>query len=100
MVSQVSIPGPNRVLVQYDLLQVTFAEIESALQELGFHLDNSLLTRLRRTYYQYCEETRRENLKLRSNCLGHCARRIFVREYQKHEHGCRDQRPDHWRSYW
>lgn len=100
MVSEVSVSGPNRVLIRYDLLEVTFAEIEAALQELGFHLDNSLLTRLRRAYYQYCEETRRANLKVRSNCFGHCARRIFVREYQKHEHGCRDQRPDHWRSYW
>jgi hypothetical protein len=58
MVSEVSVSGPNRVLIRYDLLEVTFAEIEAALQELGFHLDNSLLTRLRRAYYQYCEETR------------------------------------------
>jgi len=100
MVSEVSVTGPNRVLVRYDLREVTFSEIESALEELGFHLDNSVFTRLRRAYYAYCEDTRRANLQIRSNCFGHCARRIFVRHYQQGEHGCRDQRPSHWRSYW
>jgi len=100
MVSEVSVTGPNRVLVRYDLREVTFSEIETALEELGFHLDNSVFTRLRRAYYAYCEDTRRANLQIRSNCFGHCARRIFVRHYQQGEHGCRDQRPSHWRSYW
>lgn len=90
----------NRISVTYDLRQVTFTEIETALQELGFHLDNSVLTRLFRAYYAYCDDTQRANLQVSSQCFGHCARRIFVREYQKHEHGCRDQRPAHWRSYW
>ncbi|MBS0003355.1 MAG: hypothetical protein KFF45_09810 [Thioalkalivibrio sp.] len=100
MVSEVSVAGPNRVLASYDLREVSFSEIESALEELGFHLDNSLLTRLRRAYYAYCEDTRRANMQVSSNCFGHCARRIFVRHYQQSEHGCRDQRPSHWRSYW
>lgn len=100
MVSEVSVAGPNRVLVSYDLREVSFAEIESALEELGFHLDNSLLTRLRRAYYAYCEDTSRANMQVSSNCFGHCARRIFVRHYQQSEHGCRDRRPSHWRSYW
>jgi hypothetical protein len=100
LVSEVSVTGPNRVLVRYDLRDVTFAEIESALEELGFHLDNSVLTRLRRAYYGYCEDTRRANMKINPNCFGQCARRIFVRHYQKGEHGCRDHRPSHWRAYW
>lgn len=99
MVSEVSVTARNRVLVRYDLREVTFAEIESALEELGFHLDNSVLTRLRRAYYLYCEDTRRANLRISPNCFGQCARRVFVREYQKHQHGCRDQRPSHWREY-
>lgn len=100
MVSTVAVTNPNRVMVTYDLRDVTFSEIESALEELGFHLDNSIITRLRRAYYAYCEDTRRANLQISSNCFGHCARRIFVRHYQKGDHGCRDQRPSHWRSYW
>ena len=100
LVLEVSVSGKDRVMVRYDLCEVTYIEIEAALEELGFHLDNSVLTRLRRAYYSYCEDTRRANLKVSSNCFGHCARRIFVREYQKQEHGCRDQRPSHWRAYW
>lgn len=100
MVSQVAVTGMNRLVVRYDLRDVTFSEIESALEELGFHMDNSIITRLRRAYYAYCEDTLRANLRISSNCFGHCARRIFVRHYQNGEHGCRDQRPSHWRAYW
>lgn len=100
LIAQVTILGPNRLRLDYDLRDVTFVEIEAALEELGFHLDNSLLTRLRRALYAYCEDTRRANLQIPANCIGQCARRIFVRQYQKDTHGCQDQRPTHWRSYW
>ena len=100
IIQSTSVTAKNRVSVQYDPTQVTFPEIESALQELGFHLDNGLLTRLRRAYYGYCDETLQANYRDRSQCMGYCARKIFVREYQKQSHGCQDERPSHWRSYW
>lgn len=91
--------GPNVIRVEYDLQVTCMIEIESALQELGFHLDNTLMSRLRRAYYAYREGTVRANMQNDPHCIGHCARRIFVQCYRNTEHGCRDSRPRHWRDY-
>lgn len=84
--------------VSYDVLAVTLRELEDALRDLGLHLDNRLLPRLRRALYYYTEET------LRANCgcpqgTSNCTKKVFATRYRHIEHGCRDQRPEHWRRY-
>lgn len=86
------------IRVTYDVLAVTLKEIEDALRDLGLHLDNRLLPRLKRALYYYTEET------LRANCgcphgSSNCTKKVFATRYQQIEHGCRDQRPEHWRRY-
>ncbi|MGE5155244.1 MAG: hypothetical protein ACM3ST_14685 [Bdellovibrio bacteriovorus] len=86
------------VRVSYDVLAVTLKELEDALRELGLHLDNRLLLRVKRALYYYTEET------LRANCgcpdgTSNCTKKVFATRYQQIEHGCRDQRPEHWRRY-
>lgn len=86
------------VRVCYDVLAVTLKELEDALRDLGLHLDNRLFLRLKRALYYYTEET------LRANCgcphgTSNCTRKVFATRYQQIEHGCRDQRPEHWRRY-
>jgi hypothetical protein len=86
------------VRVSYDVLAVTLKEIEDSLRELGLHLDNRLLLRVKRALYYYTEET------LRANCgcpqgTSNCTKKVFATRYQQIEHGCRDQRPEHWRRY-
>lgn len=98
-IEDVRVLGPDRLVVTYDLRKVAFAELESALTELGFHLDNSLVMKLRRALYNYSEETIRANLGLPSQCFGNCARKVFIHHYRTHAHGCRDTRPPHWREY-
>jgi hypothetical protein len=86
--------------VTYDLRLVYFAALESALQETGFHLDNSLLYKLRRALITYTEEIQRHNLGLEEmSCGQNCAQKVFISSYRKKEHGCRDDRPPHWREY-
>jgi hypothetical protein len=99
VVDAVRVLGANRLVVTYDLRKVTFAELESALTEMGFHLDNSLMTKLRRALYNYSEDTVRAYLGMSPHCFGDCARKIFVNHYRNHAHGCRDPRPPHWRQY-
>jgi len=88
------------LVLTYDVTEITLAEIEDALTELGFHLDNGLLCRLKRALYHFTEENERANhsaqpvLRMPSD-----AREAFVRQYQRHRHGCRDDRPQHWREY-
>lgn len=93
-------PGKERVAVSYDIARVTFAEIELALQEVGFHLDNSLMSKLKRAMYQYTDETQRANWGMTARiCTSSCAQKVFVEHYRRQERGCRDERPPHWRRY-
>jgi hypothetical protein len=90
--------GPLLLQVRYDLLKTTLEEIEDALRELGMHLDGALLIRLRRAVHYYVEDTQRMNW----GCLRgehNCTKKVFAMRYEVLEHGCRDQRPEHWRRY-
>lgn len=89
---------PERLRVTYDLVQITYNDIETGLMEVGFHLDNSLLTKLRRALIHYTEETARANLGCAKG-RGNCTEGVFVNRYQRIEHGCRDERPEYWRNY-
>lgn len=95
-----TIPDPSRnyINVSYDLNHICLHVIEDLLSELGFHLDNSLLSKLKRALYYYTEENEQENLVGTSGQELN-TREIFLRYYQCHSHGCRDERPDYWRKY-
>jgi hypothetical protein len=84
--------------VLYDIRHVTLRDIEDALTEIGFHLDNSLFHKLRRTLWYYSDDTHRANIGCEQG-RSNCTRRIFVNRYSQLEHGCRDERPQHWRRY-
>ena len=90
--------SPTLLRVRYDVLAVTLKEIEDALRDLGLHLDNRLMLRLKRALCYYTEET------LRANCgcpdgPSNCTKKVFATRYQHMDHGCRDHRPEHWRRY-
>jgi len=95
--------GENSLCVSYDLRQVTLVEIEEALHELGFHLDDSLLSKLKRAVYYYAEANERAalgNTSIKAQWAEpNAPRDIFVRRYSEHRHGCRDERPRFWREY-
>jgi len=86
------------VRVRYHINNVCLADLERLLEERGFHLDNSLIHRMRRALVHYVEETQRSNMgcgKGDSNCTT----KVFINRYQKRNHGCQDERPKHWRRY-
>lgn len=82
----------------YRLQRLTLKVVEESLQELGFHLDNSLFCKLKRALVYYAEETECIN---RGTCCGrdHHTREVFVQRYDQLRHGCRDPRPEYWRRY-
>ncbi len=89
---------PIHLNLSYDLARVCLEEIEAALDELGLHLDNGLMYRIKRALYHYTEDNCRENCGCErgdSNCM----KRVFAKRYEALEHGCRDHRPEHWRRY-
>ena len=83
--------------VSYDISRITLNIIEEALGELGYHLDNSLMHKLKRALYYYTEETQRANLGLEGVCCRD--KQMFINRYLRRRHGCRDERPEHWRNY-
>ena len=91
-------PARNSVRVSYDLNRICLRVVESLLMELGFHLDNSLMSRLRRALYYYTEENEMQSLLIHDD-QDHSTREIFMRCYRCKSHGCRDERPEHWRNY-
>jgi hypothetical protein len=83
--------------ISYDITCLNLNLIEDVLVDLGFHLDNSLMMKLKRALYYYTEEVERANLGI-DEC-GCADRQVFINRYLKLRHGCRDERPEHWRNY-
>ncbi len=84
--------------VSYDLLQISLKQIEDALRELGLHIDNSLMLRIKRALYYYSEETQRANMGCAQG-ESNCTSKVFALRYRTLNHACRDRRPEHWRRY-
>ena len=82
--------------VTYDVHLICLQHIEEILGEVGYHLDNNLMVRLKRAIYYYTEQAERETLGCQD---GDCTRKVFIEHYRRHSHGCRDERPEHWRRY-
>lgn len=84
--------------ISYDVRAICLQLIEEVLVEVGYHLDGNLLIKMKRAIYYYTEEIERETLGCNNtNC--NCARDVFIENYRRHVHGCRDHRPLHWRKY-
>ena len=96
----VSIPDPsqNTIHVSYDLSLICLRVVEALLFELGFHLDNSLITKLKRALYYYTEQNEMDTLVIKTGQEQN-TRDIFMRSYRCKTHGCRDERPEYWRKY-
>ena len=88
----------HRLRISYDIRKLSLEIIDSALSEIGFHLDNSLICKLKRALYYYVEDIQRENLGI-SRENNDCTRCVFVNRYQQLKHGCRDGKTDEWRQY-
>ena len=94
-IKHVAAPDPLQLIIQYDITHITLADILDALLDQGFHLDASITSKLKQALFQYTEETQRANMGI----TGHATRDIFMTQHKRRPHGCRDQRPSHWRHY-
>lgn len=91
-------PGNSQTLtVQYKITHYTLEGLERALEEQGFHLDNSLLQKIRRALVYFCENVQRENLSI--NAPDAKSQQVFARVYEHHMHGDKDETPEEWREY-
>lgn len=97
-VETVSAVSPTLLEIRYNVLTICLEQLEGALIGAGFHLSNRLMHKLRRALYYYTEEIERENNGCPPGDLND-TKQVFINRYQQRQHGCQDQRPEHWRKY-
>lgn len=85
--------------VAYDLREHSLEEIESALQDKGFHLDSTLLSKLVRALIYYVEETQLHNLDAPERPLKKSQNEAYTHAWEQHPHGDHDDTPPEWREY-
>lgn len=87
----------NRIAVQYHIDQHTLLELETRLQEAGFHLDNSIMQKIKRALVHYCEEVHYDNQTIPEHNIK--SRDVYVRVWDNHPHGDHDDTPEELRRY-
>ena len=87
------------VAVDYELQQHTFQELEAHLEDKGYHLDNTLMSKLTRALIHYVEDTQLHNLGAPEKNHKLPPQEAYVRAWEHHSHGDHDDTPPEWREY-
>jgi hypothetical protein len=85
--------------VEYDLHDHTLQELEEHLEDKGYHLDNTLLSKLTRALIHYVEDTQLHNLDAPEIRLKRAPQEAYVKAWEQHPHGDHDDTPPEWREY-
>ena len=85
--------------VSYELTDHTLRELDEHLVEKGFHLDNTLMTKLTRALIYYVEETQLHNIDAPERRLKRSSQEAYGKAWEHHPHGDHDETPPEWREY-
>ncbi|MCL2345455.1 MAG: hypothetical protein FWC58_06340 [Desulfobulbus sp.] len=85
--------------VAYDLRQHTLRELDEHLVDKGYHLDNTLLTKLTRALIYYVEDTQLHNIGVPEKLIKPSAQEAYIKAWEHHPHGDHDDTPVEWREY-
>ncbi len=85
--------------VAYDLREHSLQEIEGALEDKGYHLDNTLMSKMMRALIYYVEETQLHNLDAPHRLLKKSQHEAYTHAWERHPHGDHDDTPPEWREY-
>ena len=84
----------------HDLRAHTLAELEASLEDKGYHLDNTLLSKLIRAFVHYVEETELHNLEADGERPRNKSQnQAYTQAWERHPHGDHDTTPPEWREY-
>jgi hypothetical protein len=95
-VIRVRIKTPDKLVVSYNVRQITLQTITALLEEFGYTMRHSLFCRVMRSMCYYIEDIECNESK---HDQAECTRDAFINRYLTREHGCRDHRPDYLRRY-
>lgn len=87
------------VAVDYELQQHTLQELEAHLEDKGYHLDNTLMSKLTRALIHYVEDTQLHNLGAPELRLKRSSQEAYVKAWEQRPHGDHDDTPPEWRDY-
>ena len=90
----VRVAKSDRLLVSYNVREITLQVIEALLTEFGYTLRTSLVCRLMRGLCYYVEDIECSNCK---HDQADCTRDAFITRYLRRPHGCRDHRSEYLR---
>ena len=95
-VMRVRVTAPGKLVISYNVRQITLQTITALLEEFGYSLRTSFFCRMVRGLCYYiedieCNEARHDQAE--------CTRDAFIKRYLTKPHGCRDHRPDYLRRY-
>jgi len=78
---------PDGTVIDY-----TYQGLEKALRNLGYHLDNSLYCKIFRALVYFTEETQLGYLNAPARLIKQ-SNQVYIKAYQHHPHGDRDDTP-------
>ncbi len=87
------------VAVAYDLRHHCLEELEGTLEDKGYHLDNTLMSKMMRALIYYVEETQLHNLDAPFRPLKRSQSAAYTHAWERHPHGDHDETPPEWREY-
>lgn len=90
-------PSELAITVHYEITSWTLISIEEHLAEAGFHLDGSLLHRLKRALIHYTETVQLENLHHPER--EYKTKEVYIHAWEHHPHGDYDETPEELREY-
>lgn len=87
------------VEVAYDLHEHSLQELEGTLEDKGYHLDNTLMSKMMRALIYYIEETQIHNLDAPDRPMKRSQSEAYTNAWERHPHGDHDDTPPEWREY-
>lgn len=88
----------DTIVVEYSIIDHSLESLETALADAGFHLDNSLFSKLMRAFVYFLEDTQINNLRSPERLLKQ-SNEVYVKAYDHHPHGDHDETPPELREY-
>lgn len=85
--------------VSYELTNHTLRELDEHLVDKGFHLDNTLMTKLTRALIYYVEDTQLHNMEAPERRMKRSSQEAYGKAWEQHPHGDHDDTPPEWREY-
>lgn len=90
-------PAQHSISVTYQITEHTLLDLEACLTAAGFHLDNSIMQKIKRALAHYCEDVQRDNMDIPEHNIK--SRDVYVKVWENHPHGDHDETPEELRRY-